>query len=476
MSLGIAKNLHVVNQIVERDLCVRCGACEPACPVDIIRFDERGYPYITQENECLRGCTRCLKVCPGEYVDYPGLDDEMFGRRPHPDSVMGIARRVFVAHATSEQVRREGASGGFVTQLLAHMLETGRIDGALVLGSVNDASGWRPEPLVARSVSELHAAAGSKYLTVPFLRPLSELEEVEGRYAIVALPCYIHAIRKYQRVSPKLRERIRLVIGLYCNVAFEPTVYEEVLAVSGIDPADVENFEFREGRWPGNATVRLRDGSQQNLFKFEEMKDAFNTLKLFYTAPRCNLCTDFSGEYADLSVGDPWLRGADGSYTFPDGWSTVLVRTEAGEVAVDRAVSDGWLETTDISPDDWGVNFEFSGGYKRDFIPKRTAFRRLLGLPAPEYGRALRLGRASGWLPMIARILLISMSRWAWFRKFGLRLAQSPPALAYFRWNRGQKARKHVDNYDRRLAFVRSLAVRDDLEEPLGPVPRRRSS
>ena len=79
----IADNPHIGNQIVDRGLCVRCGACEPACPVDIIRFDaETKLPYITDEQKCIQSCTRCIKVCPGEEVDFGYLDQRMFGASP----------------------------------------------------------------------------------------------------------------------------------------------------------------------------------------------------------------------------------------------------------------------------------------------------------------------------------------------------------------------------------------------------------
>jgi len=456
MSLGIAENLHVVNQIVERGLCVRCGACEPACPVDIIRFDDRGFPYITDEEECLRGCTRCIKVCPGEEVDYGALDDDMFGQSPHPSSITGFARRAVVSHSASEETRYAGASGGFVTQLLAHMLQTGEIDGALVLGTSSEGR-WKQEPFVARSVEDLERAAKSKYITVPFLRPLEELERVEGQYAIVALPCYIHAIRKYQQVSPALRKRIKLVIGLYCNVVFEPHLYEEACALAGLDPDDVEDFRFRHGDWPGGVTAKLRDGTERKILKLEEMKDEFNLLKLFYTAPRCTACTDFSGEYSDLSVGDPWLRGSDGSYLFDDGWTSVLVRTEAGDEAVRRAEADGALEVTEIPLETWMVNFEFSGRYKRDFVPKLNTLRGMAGLPTPRYGREIARGGPKGWVTTALRWLIRSLARWRWFRVLGITLAQTRPSLAFLRWNRARKASKYVERYDRRLSFVRTL-------------------
>lgn len=455
---AIVENPHVVNQIVERDLCVRCGACAPACPVDIIDFDPvTSYPYITDEPACLHGCTRCLKVCPGEEVEFTTFDDEMFDRRPDPRSVSGVVERALVGHATDPETRYRGASGGFVTQLLVYLLEAGEIDGALVLGDSEGEGPWRPKPVLARTREEIEAAAKSKYLALPFLAPLDEMEEVEGRYAVVALPCHVHALRRYQNVSPMLRERIRLVIGLYCNVVFEPTLAEEACEMAGLDPGRLRDFQFRYGDWPGGVHAILDDGSEHKVLALEEMKDEFNFLKLFYTAPRCNLCTDFSAEYADLAVGDPWLRDEKGDYPYHDGWTTVLVRTEAGDEAVRRAETDGWIGTEAIDLDFYMMNFEFSGRYKRDYVPKKLKLRELIGLAVPEYERELPPGPASGWPSAVARTVIGWLGRSKLFRRLALTLIQTRPGLAFLRWNRKRKASRYADGLEERRRFVQEL-------------------
>ncbi len=461
-----AENPHVINEIVDTGLCVRCGACEPACPVDIIRFDARtAYPYITEEESCIQACTRCLKVCPGGEVDFNKLDDEMFGRRPHPQSITGIVRGSYVSFSTNDEVRYKGASGGFVTEILTYMLDNKLIDGALVLTTTADENGWREHAMIARTVEELRRAQKSKYLVVPALTPLAEMEKIEGTYAVVALPCYVHAIRKYQKVSPKLRKRLKYVIGLYCNVALEPNAYTDLCELKGIDFKDVTGLDFRFGDWPGGIHAAIKGGEPVKVLKHEEMKDEFNTMKLFYTPTRCNMCIDFSAEHADISVGDPWLRGPDGEYIYTDGRTTVLTRTDDGVKIVDDAVRDGYIKLEPIPIETYMVNFEKAARYKRDLVPYNIRLRRKLGLKAPEYSRPITQGLNMGLMKYKKAVkanILHLLSRYKWIRKLGLRLAQTPPIILYFRWNRGRKARKFAQGYPAALEFVAQLRQTDD--------------
>ncbi len=470
----LADNPHVGNQIADRGLCVRCGACEPACPVDIIRFDDRALPYVVDESRCPQGCQRCLKVCPGEDLDLARLDGEHFGLQPDPRSITGIARGAYVGHALDPQLREGAASGGVVSQLLVYLLEKGHIDGALVLGSQADADGVSLKPVVARSPEEIRQAASSKYIAVPFLRELREIEEVEGRYAVVALPCFVHALRKYQRSSKKLRERISLVIGIFCNVVFDPILFEDLFSFSGIPRSDVTRIDFRDGAWPGVMSAQRRSGEAQRMLRFEEFRDAFNVLKWFYAPARCNMCTDYSAEYADIAVGDPWLRGEDGRFLYPDSRSSVLVRTPEGAEALSRAQADGYLELNPIPLETFQVNFEKHASYKRDFVPLNIETRRRLGLPAPRYGRLMGRAKRGAFASMLLRNTVLWLARFRWFRRLGVALAQTPPALAYLRWNRTRKERRFAASYRRMEAFVASLATQQ-LTEAAATSRRARS-
>ncbi len=443
---GRTKNIHVVNEIVDNGLCVRCGACEPSCPVDIIRFNEDVYPYITDEQACLFGCVRCLKICPGEYVDFEALDQKMFGVSPSVNSVSGIIRRHLVTHSTDSGLRKQATSGGFVTQFLMHLLDTGFIDGAMVLGSESGSDGWVEKPFIARTADELRSAIKSKYRLVPYLRCLDEIEAVDGRYAIVGLPCHLHAIHKYIKATRKLEDRIVLLVGLFCNVAFDPRVLDELCEINGLTRGDIKHLDFRAGHWPGTILATLQNGVTAKVLNVDEMRDEFNLLKLFYAPNRCNMCIDFGAEYADIAVGDPWLRDRpDGEFKFPDGWTSIVTRTERGDRLVREAEQAGVIGVEESSIRTYMVNWDRAARYKREFVPNNIRLHKLLGYRVPEYYRELPetnfKSKARGGVMFISYLL----TRFKFYRMLGLKIFQSQPAVRLFRRNRHKKAARFLE-------------------------------
>jgi coenzyme F420 hydrogenase subunit beta len=280
---------------------------------------------------------------------------------------------------------------------------------------------------------------------------------VEGRYALVALPCHLHALHKYVKVTPKLRGRVALTIGLYCNISFEPFVFDELCESKGTKPEDIKDLDFRAGEWPGGIYATMRDGSREKLLKLEEMKDEFNFLKKFYTPNRCNMCIDFSAEYADLAVGDPWLRGPDGKYLFEDGRTSVLVRTQRGDEAVVSAENAGAIKTTGIPLKTWMVNFEKAARYKREFVPQNIRLWEKLGYRVPRYNRPLAEVSWRKWPGICLNFAFGRLAEMRWFRRLGLVLGQTRPVVLWARWNRKRKEEKFVSGYARMEKLVEEI-------------------
>ncbi|HIH64454.1 MULTISPECIES: Coenzyme F420 hydrogenase/dehydrogenase, beta subunit C-terminal domain [Methanothermobacter] len=285
------------------DLCTGCGTCAGICPHGsvVMRIDhDRGVYEPLVDGECDE-CGLCLKVCPGIGVDFTDLNMRVFGREPE-DILMGNYEECYTAHSRDEELRYGASSGGMISQILIYLLEEGLIDGALVT-RMNPERPLEPEPFIARTPQEIVESRGSKYCPVPANVALREILERPGRYAVVGLPCHIHGVRKAERVSRKLRERIVYHMGIVCNHTPTFKATEFLLEGLGVDPGDVKSIRYRGEGWPGS--LRIETESGEILLLPEYWGSGFGQL---FMPERCRLCADHMAELSDISFADPWLK------------------------------------------------------------------------------------------------------------------------------------------------------------------------
>ncbi|MBN1884647.1 MAG: Coenzyme F420 hydrogenase/dehydrogenase, beta subunit C-terminal domain [Candidatus Krumholzibacteriota bacterium] len=368
----------LLETIVERGLCTRCGTCVGACPTGNLSIaDPTGRCLPVAGDDCT-SCGSCLAGCPGGEVDFGPLEESLFGERAR-NELLGVVRTAWLAHAVDPSVRRGGASGGVITALLLRLVESKETAGAVVFG---DAAGepWRGEGAIARTREDILAASQSRYHLSPLNTVLSGLRGRAGRYAYVGLPCHVHGLRKLESAGWSAGFEIAPVIGVYCgnNLYYEAT--RAMLGKLGIKRVeDIERLRYREGPWPGFFHVRTRDGRTASMSKLD-----FNQAIPFWVNRRCLFCIDLTNELADLSVGDGWAREGRGE----EGWSILLARTVAGERIVEAATASGAIVCEEITVGD--AERMHSHGFD---LKKRGAFLRLRlwrgwGVKTPRYDRA----------------------------------------------------------------------------------------
>jgi coenzyme F420 hydrogenase subunit beta len=111
----------------------------------------------------------------------------------------------------------------------------------------------------------------------------------------------------------------------------------ELLKHVEVEPDSVLEIRFRGKGWPGKFTVKTR--GEQNSPKEVSYMESWGFLQK-YRPFRCHLCPDGTGEFADLSCGDPWYR------EIPEdepGQSLVVVRTERGRKILHSAKEAGYV-------------------------------------------------------------------------------------------------------------------------------------
>jgi len=442
--------------IWQAGLCVGCGTCVSACPqkaVIIKRHHWKGIYFPEIDERLCNQCGYCLQVCPGQSVDFQHLAAEFLDGQSR-DELIGIFNELYIGHASSCEIRFNASSGGLVTSLLIYALERKMIDAALVV-TMNDSNPLETQPCIATTPDEIIAGCGSKYCPSAPNVKLRDILANPGRYAVVGLPCHVHAIRKWQSIHPALRQRIFFVFGLFCanNNTYLATEY--FLKCHGIDPGSVSEIRYRSEGWPGKIRVTLKDGTVRIIPRATTERKWYRKA-LFASAfhydfmiPRCLLCPDQTSELADISFGDPWLSEYKPSERI--GVSLVIVRNQRGSELVSRALNEGivCLQNVALGVVKRAQNYSFKAG-----VGARIRLRKNLRLPVPDYpGRniSFTLAQMLGALRYIPSYF--SYHRWLWPAICAL-------AVVHYLLQRGVRKVKAVTGFAlRRLGLRRTGGV-----------------
>lgn len=148
------------------------------------------------------------------------------------------------------------------------------------------------------------------------------------KVAMVGTPCQIMAAYLMDDYSKELGESgIDLKIGLFCMENFSYSYLKELLKKYDMDLKDVVECRVEKGRmWFYLTENRLFDIS------LDEAKSCMRK--------SCQICMDFTSEGSDISVG---------SVGSPEGWSTVIIRSEKGMELLEKAEAANYIKTKAIS-------------------------------------------------------------------------------------------------------------------------------
>lgn len=321
----------LIKEVVQTGQCTGCAACVIACPYNTFDYDLQNWnPVIARP--CM-DCGDCIEVCPKMPHGRVGLDEFVFGRAKREDEKFGVYRQIVLCRAKGGEFLKVGQDGGATTAMLADALQRGEIDGAIV-ADTGEGDPLHAVPKLARTKEELMKAAGSRYTYSPSLLAIEEaIKHHLKKVAFVGTPCHIDSLRRVQITHRSIRTFLnvegefptKLLIGLMCMETFDEDGMKKTCKEHGINPEDIENVNIKR-----DVLVRVKGGKVHKL-PLEHMKE-------YFLRPGCKLCDDFGADWADLSVGGIGLQG----------WTLVIVRTEAGEKFMENAIKRGIVEVAPL--------------------------------------------------------------------------------------------------------------------------------
>lgn len=315
-SLKSTGQATLIEDILNRGLCVRCGACVGICPY---------FSYWDGQVVALHCCEaesgRCLQFCPRvEREEIGGKEANGSNYRE-----IGPCREIWAARSRDENIRDKAQYGGSVSSLLSYAFENGVINSAVV---TDTGDGLSPAGILVKSSSEVLRCAGSRFSASGSLSALNRaIKEGKDHIAVVGLPCQMEALDRMARSSPDGQDRmqrVNLKIGLFCTWALDYRPLRAFLQTRGIrgsvqkcdvPPPPAETFMIlSDGEWLHVPLDEIRKLAQKG----------------------CSLCKDMTSEKADISVGSVEGR---------EDWNIAVIRTEFGMKLFTEAVKKGFIET-----------------------------------------------------------------------------------------------------------------------------------
>ena len=317
------------SKIINSGFCTFCGACEAACPVHAITIGEDKIEHFDCSKH-IDSCPICYEICPhSEKLISASL--KFVSDSPLKREGLGYYRRILLAQAADPELRKLGHGGAIVTTLLTNAIDKGIIDSAIVSQAETNIP-IKPKALVGVVPDDVFSAVGSKFFPSSVARAYGSAvyEYGKANIAFVGVPCHVLALRKLEAWEHKISGNLKVIIGLFCFWTLSFGRLLDYLEKNyNIKPEEIKRLDIVK-----ELTVQTDKGNIK--VPLSEVKPHILT--------SCETCTDFTSELADISVGS--------AYPLKE-WSTVIIRTKAGEDFFYSAVEAGMINTgvIELEPD-----------------------------------------------------------------------------------------------------------------------------
>lgn len=387
-----------LSRIARGNLCAGCGACAALAPGRIdMRVIAPGFLRPHQSASLSTDEEAAIAdVCPGL-----GQRVEAAGR---PDPVLwGPYREMMTGHATDPEIRFAGASGGALSALLVHLLDSGTVD-AVVQTAADEDLPIGNVTVIATDRQAILKAAGSRYAPSAPLDGLEKLvtehAKTGRRFAIVGKPCDAAALRAMCNRDPAVAAAFPVIVSFFCAGVPSHRGGEAVLEALDTNLTGTAQFRFRGNGWPGRATATDHGGTDRSM----SYHDSWGKILSKHVQHRCKLCADGTGVAADIVCADAWESDPAGYPTFDEapGVSLIVARTDLGAAIVNEARASGLIETASFDIADLTA-IQPGQRERRRALFARLLAQRLAGRPIPRY-KGLQIAAAARQNPPLRNL------------------------------------------------------------------------
>jgi coenzyme F420 hydrogenase subunit beta len=370
-----------ITDVAEQHLCAGCGACAFAQPDAIVMVDDPASgrrPLVGQVNGRELPTVQAVAACPGVGLTRAAPSGAVIGELWEK---WGPVLAIWEGYAADPAIRYAGSSGGVASALAIHAIEASGMHGLLHIRARSDVP-YLNETVLSTDREQILAATGSRYAPASPCDRLDLVVDAPNPCVFVGKPCDVAATAKLRLSRELLDSKLGLTIAIFCAGTPSTRGTLEMLRSLGVNEDErVRSVRYRGNGWPGDAVVTVEDREGRRREKRLSYESSWGDILQRHRQWRCYVCADHTGEFADISVGDPWHRPIEAD---EPGRSLILVRNERGRRMLASAIASGAVVAEQVSPDLVAASQPGLRDIQGE-VGGRIAALRILGIPTPRY-------------------------------------------------------------------------------------------
>lgn len=314
------KPAFTIQDVIDRDMCIGCGACAVATAGKVaMEVNDKG--MLCANADDVKSLTpaklkRADAVCPfsdaAQNENQLAPIDAQAGTMPH-DASVGYHNALLAGREKDDTQVVGSSSGGLTSWLLKKLIETKRVDGVIHVGNMDGGDrmfGYR----ISFSSEEIDQHRKSFYYSTTLSDVLQEAKTHKSKtFAIVGVPCFIKSARLLAEQDKALKTRLKYFVGIVCGHMKSAQFAQSNAWQLGVPPQDVDRVDFRV-KVPNKKSSQYQfavdpKGGQDRVAGTPSKLLGGSWGHAFFQPNACNYCDDVFAETADVVFGDAWLPG-----------------------------------------------------------------------------------------------------------------------------------------------------------------------
>lgn len=347
--------VFTINDVVERGICVGCGACSIVDNSIQIERNEFGSMHASIKSGRLEPASIADKVCPfsDNSLNEDDLAIKLYGKSKSFDPRTGYFNDLFYGRRSDDDDILNSSSGGLTSFVAIELLKQNFVDGIIHVG--RDQSNQREalfKFVTSYSEDDANQNKKSQYYSLSFDDVLKSIRGNGKRYVFVGVPCFIKALRNICINDKVLNNQVMFTLGLVCG-HLKSSRFAELLSWQlSVTPERIQTVDFRKKN--RDSTVNAYDFKVVDVDSREYYKTSSSLLggnwgHAAFQLQACDYCDDIFAETADAVFGDAWLPQFS---TYWQGTNIVLVRNNVITDILRAAKDAGRITLGTLSIDD----------------------------------------------------------------------------------------------------------------------------